>query len=292
MSPEAQGTEAARPAYRCWLAGTLIFLALLVIVRFVLEVAGVAGTTTRFLSSSAGVLLAAIYLGVTAPLRRVMKFVQLILPAIVVAAWVVGWVILAMLVSAVFRLERSHFALKEDYGNWAHLGGHILGHLVELGVFAVLVLILMAIPFLLRRWPLTVGPAALLGALVIVRYWVEAMGLEPWRAAAWSSSVGVLIAGFYLGGIGPRLGLATAKQLLAPALALGWTWRLWVFIATVFSALVPFYKTHFFDPMQGRIAVRLAQSLGANVIEGFIAGLVVWGIAIWIARATRARAEV
>jgi hypothetical protein len=68
---------------------------------------------------------------------------------------------------------------------------------------------------------------------------------------------------------------------------LGWTWRLWVFIATVVSALVPFYKTHFFDPTQGRVPARLAQFLGGSVVEGFIAGLIVWGIAVWIARVTR-----
>lgn len=291
MSPADQGTEPGRPDYTGWLRGTLTFLAVLVVARFVLEVAGVPGAYTKFVSSMAGVFLAAIYLGAVAPLRGVKKFVQLVLPAVIVAAWTVGWVILATLISAVFRLTRSHFAGKEDYGNWGHLGRHILGHLVGLGVFAVVVLILMAIPFLLRHWPVTVGPAALLGALVIIRYWVEAMGLEPWRAAAWSSTVGVLLCGFYLGGVGPRLGLTAAKQLLVPGLVLGWTWRLWVFIATAFAALVPFYKTHFFDPSKGRVAIRLAQLLGGSVIEGFIAGLLVWGIAVWISRAARSAAE-
>jgi hypothetical protein len=291
MSQAAQRNKQARADYRCWLQGSLIVLAILVVVRLVLEIAGVPGGVTRFVSSTVAMLLAALYLGAVAPLRGVKKFVQLILPAVVVAAWTVGWIILATLVSGVFRLEHSHFAEREDYGNWGHLGRHIFGHVVEIGIFAVVILILMAVPFLLRRWPVTVGPAALLGALVIVRYWVEAMGLEPWRASAWSSTVGVLLCGFYLGGIGPRLGGATPKQLLAPALALGWTWRLWVFVATVFAALVPFYKTHFFDPSTGNVPIRLARFLGASVVEGFIAGLIVWGIAVWIARATRSVTE-
>jgi hypothetical protein len=290
MATPNQGNEQVRPDYGRWLRGTLIFLAVLVVARFVLEIAGVSPAITRFVSSSAGVFLAAIYLGAVAPLRRVTKFVQLILPAVAVSAWTVGWVILATLVSGVFRLERSHFAGTADYGNWGHLGHHVLEHVVEIGVVAIVALILMAIPFFLRHWPVTVGPGALLGALVVVRYWVEAMGLEPWRAAAWSSTVAVLLCGFYLGGICPYLGRCAPKHLLAPALVLGWMWRLWVFIATVVSALLPFYKTHFFDPTKGRVAVRLAQFLGGSVVEGFIAGLIVWGIAVWIARATRSAA--
>lgn len=291
MSPEIQAMENVRPGYRRWLRGTMIFLAILVVARFVLELAGVPPTGTRYLSSTAAVLLAAIYLGSVAPLRRVTKFVQLIVPAIVLSAWTVGWVILATIISAVLHLERSHFAEKEDYGNFAHLGRHLLGHIVELVFFAVLILVLMAIPFLLRRWPVAVGPVAVLGALVIMRYWVEAMGIEAWRAAAWSSTVGVILSAFYLGGVGPRLGVTEPKQLLAPALVIGWSWRLWVFIATVFAALAPYYKTHFFDPSQGNVAIRLIRFLGFSVVEGFVAGLIVWGIAVWIACATRPAAE-
>jgi hypothetical protein len=55
----------------------------------------------------------------------------------------------------------------------------------------------------------------------------------------------------------------------------------------VVSALVPFYKTHFFDPSMGNVPVRLAGALAGTVVEGFIAGLIVWGIAAWIACATR-----
>jgi len=272
----------------------MLFLALLVLARFVLEVIGTPAGVTRYLSSNAGLVLAAIYLAAIGPLKRgTLKFSQLILPALLLSVWTVGWVILATLVSGVFRLQRSHFAEREDYGNWGHLGSHILGHLVEIGVFFVIVLLLMAFVHLLWRWPVTVGPGVMLGALVIVRYWLEAAGV-PWsHTAAWSSTVGILIAGFYLGGVGPRLGLAGGRKLLVPALVLGWTWRVWVFIATLVSALLPFtqYKTHFFDRSLGNVPLRLLRALGGTVVEGFIAGLIVWGIAAWIACATREATE-
>ena len=282
-----EATTQGRPSYRSWLRGSLIFLALLTVARFVLEIAGASHEFTRYLSSSAGVLLVAVYLGAVAVQRGVTRFVQLILPALIVAAWSVGWVILATVISGALRLERSHFAEKEDYGNWAHLGQHIFAHVVEIGIVAVVVLVLMAVPYLLRRWPVTVGPAAVLGALTIIRYWADAMNVAPTTAAAWSSSVAVLLCGFYLGGIGPRLGLTSAGQLFLPALVIGWVWRFWVFLAGVLSAVAPFYRTHFFDPSTGRVAIRLAQFLAASVVEGLVAGLVVWGIAIWISRATR-----
>jgi hypothetical protein len=57
------------------------------------------------------------------------------------------------------------------------------------------------------------------------------------------------------------------------------------------SALLPFYKTHFFDPSLGDVPVRLLRSLAGTVVEGFIGGLVVWGIAAWIACATREARE-
>jgi hypothetical protein len=274
------------------LNGVLVFLAVLVVARFVLEVTGTPAAVTRYLSSTAGLVLAAIYLAAIAPVKRgMLKFSQLFLPALLLSAWTVGWVILFTLISGVFRLERSHFAGRADYANWGHLGHHILGHLVEIGVLFVVVLVLMALVHLLWRWPVTVGPGVMLGALVIMRYWLEAMGVSGTHAAAWSSTVGILIAAFYLGGVGPRLGLAGGRQLLVPALVLGWTWRLWVFIATLMSALVPFHKTHFFDPSQGHVPVRLLGTLGGTVVEGFIAGLIVWGIASWIACATREGTE-
>ena len=279
-------------AYKNLLNSVLIFLALLVVVRFVLEVTGTPATVTRYLSSTAGLMLAAIYLAAIAPLKKgMLKFSQLPLPALVLSAWTVGWVILFTLISGAFRLERSHFAGHADYGNWAHLGHHIFEHIMEIGVLFVVVLVLMALVHLLWRWPVTVGPGVILGALVIIRYWLEAMGLPASSTAAWSSTVGILIAGFYLGGVGPRLGLAGARQLLVPALVLGWTWRLWVFIATVASALLPFHKTHFFDPFVGNVPVRLSGLLAGTVVEGFIGGLIVWGIAAWIASATRQAAD-
>jgi hypothetical protein len=270
----------------------MLFLAVLVIARFVLEVAGTPTTVTRYLSSTAGLVLAAIYLAAIAPLKKGMrKFSQLPLPALLLSAWTVGWVILFTLISGAFRLERSHFAGPADYGNWGHLGHHIFEHVLEIGVLFVVVLVFMALVHLLWRWPVTVGPGAILGALVIIRYWLEAMAVPYSHTAAWSSTVGILIAGFYLGGVGPLLGLAGARQLLIPALVLGWTWRLWVFIATVVSALLPFYKTHFFDPSRGNVPGRLLGALGGTVVEGLIAGLIVWGIATWIACATREATE-
>ncbi|PYU94663.1 MAG: hypothetical protein DMG25_06120, partial [Acidobacteria bacterium] len=53
------------------------------------------------------------------------------------------------------------------------------------------------------------------------------------------------------------------------------------------SVVAPFYKTHFFDPSGGRVAVRLAESLGVGVLEGFVYGVVVWGIAVWISHTAR-----
>jgi hypothetical protein len=293
MGSRPETVPPVHPDYHGWLRGSLVFLGLLVVGRFVLEIAGVSPSATRYLSSSALIYLVAIYLGAVAPLHNVRKLVQLIIPSLAVATWTVGWVILFTLISGIFQLQRSHFAEKNDYGNWANLGTHVLEHAVEVPVVALLVLIVAAVPFLLWRWPVTVGPAAIIGALTIIRYWVEAMGQEPARGAAWSSTVAVLISGFYLGGVGPRLGPATgspprAKNLFVPALVIAWTWRFWIFLAILLSALVPFYKTHFFDPSGGNVPVRLAQSLAGGAVEGFVYGLLIWGIAVWMASATRA----
>ena len=77
-------------------------------------------------------------------------------------------------------------------------------------------------------------------------------------------------------------------RLLVHSLVIAYTWRVWVFLATLLSATLPFYKTHFFDPSQGRVALRLLQFLGGGVlIEGLIAGIMVWLVARWIARATQ-----
>jgi hypothetical protein len=267
----------------------MFFLAALVVVRFVLEITGTPEAVTRYVSSTAGVFLAAIYVAAVAPLRGGMqKFRQLFLPALLLSAWSVGWVIVATIVAAVFRMERSHFAVKEDYGNWAQLGRHLADHVIEIGVFFVLLLVIMAIVHALWRWPVTVGPGAIIGALVILRYWVEAMGAPAANAAAWSSTVAVMLSAIFLGVEGQRRGLTTSRQLLVPSFALAFAWRLWIFLATLLSALVPFYKTHFFDPSGGGVAARLARFVaGGVVVEGLIVGLVVWGIAVWFARATR-----
>lgn len=289
MSPETAATQSAGSAFKGLLRRVLAFLAVLVVARFALEVAGVPEAVARYVSSTAGVFFVAIYLAAMAPLRGGMrKFRQLLLPSLLISAWSAGWVILATIVAAVFRIERSHFAEKSDYGDWGHLGHHLLGHVMEIGVFFVIVLVIMTIVHVAWRWPVTVAPVAVLGGLVIMRYWVEAMGAPPTTAAAWSSTIGALLAGFYIGGMGPRQGFATAPQLLVPSFVVAFAWRAWIFLAVLLSALIPFYKTHFFDPTGGRVVARLARFLVGNVIvEGLVVSLIVWGIAVWIARATR-----
>jgi len=288
MSPETMA--ATRSPFRNLLYRVLAFLGVLVVGRFVLEVAGVPESVTRYFSSTVGVFLAAIYLAAVAPLRGgLQKVKQLPLPALLISAWTVGCIVVMTVISAVFRIERSHFAMKEDYGNWGQLGQHLLGHLVEIVVFFVLTFIIMAAIQVLWRWPVTVGPGAILGALVIMRYWLEAMGLDAVRTAPWSSTMGVILSAFFLGALAPRVGLTTARQLIAPSLAIAFVWRFWIFLATLLSALVPFYKTHFFDPSQGQVAGRLLRFfLGGVIVEGLVVALIVWGTAIWISRATRA----
>jgi hypothetical protein len=293
MSPETQAAQSAGTPFKGLLHRVLAFLAVLVVARFTLELAGVPESVTRYVSSAAGVFFAAIYLAAVAPLRGGMsKFRQLLLPSLLISAWTVGWVILATIIAAVFRLERSHFAEKSDYGDWGHLGHHLLDHVLEIGVFFVLVLIMMTIVHVAWRWPVTVAPVAILGGLVIMRYWVEAIGAPPTAATAWSSTIGVLLSAVYIGGFGPRQGFATAPRLLVPSLVVAFAWRAWIFLAVLLSALIPFYKTHFFDPTGGRVVARLARYLaGGVIVEGLIVSLIVWGIAVWIARATRPTAN-
>ncbi|MGD1155197.1 MAG: hypothetical protein ABSA41_05145 [Terriglobia bacterium] len=289
MSSEPEGSK--RTPFVRLLHRAMIFLAAVVIARLVLEVAGLSPDIARYISGTAGMLFVAIYVAAVAPLRGGMqKFPQLLLPALLLSAWTRAWIIVATVISAVFHLERSHYAAKEDYGNWVQLGRHLVGHVIALGVFFIVILFVMAVVHLLWRWPVTVAPGAMLGAFVLMRYWTETMGVEVWRAAAWSSTVLILLSAFYLGGMCARLGLTEVRKLLVPSLVLGWTWRLWVYLATLFAAFVPFHSTHFFDPSGGHVAGRLLRALGANVLEGFIAGLIVWGIAVWIARATQQQA--
>jgi len=285
MSSESH--ESTSAPFSQLMRGALITLAVLVVVRFVFEVAGMPHELARYVSSTAGVFLVAIYVAAVGPLRGGLRKVsQLLLPALILAAWTEGWIILATVVAAVLRLSRSHFAEKEDFGNWGHLGVHVLEHTVAIGVLFVAILLTMTIVHLLWRWPVIVAPGAMLGVFVVMRFWTEAMGLEPFRTAAWSSTVLVLLSAVYLGGMGPRLGLTGARQLLVPSLVLGWVWRAWVYLATLFAAVAPFLRTHFFDPSRGDVPLRLLRALAGAAVEGFIAGLLVWGIAVGIARAT------
>jgi hypothetical protein len=268
--------------------GAMAAIATLIVARFVVELAGVPRDIARYISATTGLPLIAIYVAAVGPLRGgLQKFSQLLFPALILSAWTEIWIIAATIVAVVLRLERSHFAGKEDFGNWRHLVGHLVGHTIEAGVFFVVILLLMTVIHVLWRWPVVVAPGAMLGVVVIMRFWTEAMGLPDLRTAAWSSTLLVFLSAFYLGGIGPRVGLTRARQLLVPSLVLGWTWRLWVYLATVFAALVPFFKTHFFDPSRGNVPLRLLGALGGSVVEGLIMGLIVWGIAVWIACATQ-----
>lgn len=280
-----------RPQYGRWLTGPFTFIALLIVARFLLEFFRMPHSLTRYLSSSGAIFLVALYLGAVAPLRGVIKSWNLVLPGILLAAWTQGWVILFTLISGAFKIQQSHFAEPQDWGNWGHLGRHILEHLVEIAPTSVIVLVLMAATLVLWRWPITVGPGALLGALVVIRFWTEAMQLSPTAASAWSSSVGFLLCGFYVGGVGPRLGISSARQLLAPALVLGWAWRFWVFVAVLMNAAQPYYRTHFFNPANGHVVAHLARFfLGEVLVMGLIAGLVLWGISMWTLHALRSAA--
>jgi len=290
MSPIHE-TERARPQYRRLLRGSLILLALVIIARFVLEAAGVPLDTTRFLSASVVSALAIIYLGAVAPLRGVTRLRQLAFPAFVLSAWLGGWTALALIISGVFQLPGSHFAHPPPMPLYPRFWFHVFEHLAVIPIASLATMGVMAIPYFLHRWPVTVAPATVLGGLVTLRFAAEAMSLAPTTASALSSSVGVLLSGLYLGGIGPRMGLRSPRQLLAPALVLGWAWRFWNFLAALVSAVLG-YETHFFDPSQGRVAFRLLELFaGGVIVVGFVAGLMVWGLALWASRATRPLAE-
>lgn len=288
MSQES--AEPVHPDYRRLLRGPLVLIAALIVARFVLEAEGIPKDITRFVSASVGGALILIYVGAVAPLRGITRFRQLAIPAFVLTAWTGVLDALALAISGILRLPGSHFADAPGIlHNWQHLAFHVLvGHLgLSLLVGFPFDFGLLSLLFLLRRWPVIVAPSAVLGGLVTLRFAAEAMNLAPTTAAAWSSSVGVLLAAFYLGGIGPRMGLVSARQLLAPSLALGWVWRFWLFLAALLSA-TSLYKTHFFDPSQGRVAVRLLQLFGGGfIVAGAVAGLLVWGIAVWTSRVIR-----
>lgn len=289
MSAESASNETPNAAFKSLLWRVLTFMAVLIVGRFVLEVAGVPANITQRFSSTAGIFLAAIYLAAVGPLRGGMrKFKDLLLPAFLLSAWTVGCVVVLTVIAALLRIERSHFANPEDFGNWGELGKHLAGHLIELAIFFVLTLIIMAAMQTLWRWPVTVGPAAIIGVLVIMRFTLEAMGVDDVRTAPWSSTLGVFVSAIFLGAMAPRLGMTSSRSLLPPALAIAFAWRFWILLVTLLSALVPFFKTHFFDPTGGHVAWRLLRFFaGGVVMEGLIVGLLVWGIAVWISRATR-----
>ena len=260
----------------------MVLIAVLIVARFVLEVAQVPKDITRFISASVASGLILIYLGAVAPLRGITKVKQMALPALVWSAWVTAWETLALIVAATFHLPGSHFADAPGmFQNWGHVGMHILSHLVLILPSTIIVLGLMPLLFFLRRWPVIVAPSAVLGGLVILRFAAEAMGLAPTTASAWSSTVGVLLCALYVGGIGRQMGLVSARQFLVPSLVLGWMWRFWIFLAAL-ASVPPLYKTHFFDPSQGHVAVRLLENFGTEVlVVGTVAGILIWGIAVW-----------
>ena len=280
----------SRLLYRPWLAGPFLFIALLIVVRFFLEILGISTQLTQFLSSTGAVYLVAIYLGAVAPLRGIRRSWQIVLPGVLLAAWTQGWVILFTLISGGLRLERSHFAEPEDWGNRGHLMHHVLEHIVEIAPVAIVVLVLMAATLALWRWPITVGPGSVLGALVVIRFWSEAMGMAPVVSSAWSSTVAFLLCGLFLGGVGSMRGLSSPRKLLVPALVLGWAWRFWIFVAVLMASSFPHMKTHFYSSANGHPLVYLVRFLSVEVIlVGLVAGLVEWGIASWTAGALRLR---
>ena len=272
------------------LRGPLILLGLVIVLRFILEAAGVPLEITRFLSAMVVYALVEIYVGAVAPLHGVTRLKQLALPALVLSAWLGGWTALSLAISGLLQLQGSHFAhaAGELYPNF---GFHVFEHLVVILVAPLVTLGVMAVPYSLHRWPVIVAPGTVLGGLVVIRFAAEAMDLAPTTASAWSSTVGLLLGALYLGGIGPRMGVRTPRQLLVPALVLGWVWRFWVFLAAFVSATLG-YKTHFFARSEGSGALRWLQSLGVEVVvAGLAAGLLVWGLAVWTSRATRPPAE-
>ncbi len=289
MSPIHEA-EPARPRYRRLLRGPTILLAVVILGRFVLEAAGVPLDATRFLSASVVGALAIIYVGAVAPVCGVTRFRQLAFPAFILSAVLGGGTALTLLISGLLRLPGSHFA-HASAPLYPRFWFHVFEHVAVIPFASLTTLGAMAIPYLLHRWPVTVAPATVLGSLIILRSAAEAMDLSPTTASALSSSVGLVLSSLYLGGIGPRMGVTSPRQLLAPALALGLVWRLWIFLAALVSVVLR-YRTHFFDPSEGRVVFRLLEFLAGEVIVvGLAAGLLVWGIASWLSRATRPLGE-
>jgi hypothetical protein len=90
MSPESEGSK--RAPYLRLLHRAMIFLAAVVIARFVLEIAGLSPDVARYISGTMGMLFVAIYVAAVAPLRGGMQeFRQLLLPALLLSAWTRAW---------------------------------------------------------------------------------------------------------------------------------------------------------------------------------------------------------
>ena len=142
----------------------------MIIVRFVLEAAGVSLDTTRFLSASVVSALAIIYVGAVAPLRGVTRFRQLALPALVLSAWLGGWTALALIISGVFQLPGSHFAHAPPEPLYPSFWFHVFEHVAVIPFASLATLGVMAIPYFLHRWPVTVAPASVLGGLVTLAF--------------------------------------------------------------------------------------------------------------------------
>lgn len=280
--------EGAKSVYRSWLQGPMVLIAIVIVVRFVLECVQVPKDITRFVSGSVVSAFVLIYLGAVAPLRGITRYKQLLLAGLVLSVWAGLWDTLALVIAFAFHLPGSHFADAPGiFQNWGHVGLHTLSHVVLILPATLIDFGILSLMFFLWRWPVVVPPSAVIGCLVILRFAAEAFNMAPTTASAWSSSVGVLLGALYIGGVGPRAGLVTPRQLLAPSLVLAWVWRFWILVAVLISAL-PLYKTHFFDPTQGQVAMRLLQFLlGGVLVEGAIAGFLVWGIAVWTSCVTR-----
>jgi hypothetical protein len=271
----------------------MFLLALVIVLRFVLEAAGVSLDATRFLSANVVYALLEIYVGAVAPLCGITSVRQLAFPALVLSAWLCGWSVLSLVASGVLQLGGSHFAHAGAPGGplYPELGFHVFEHAALILIAPLATLGIMAVPYSLHRWPVVVAPGTVLGGLVVIRFAAEAMNLSATTSSAWSSTVGFLLGGLYLGGIGRRMGLRSTRELLVPALVLGWVWRFWVFLAALASATLG-WKSHFFDRSQGRVAFRLLAFFGWEVIVvGFAAGLLALGLAVCAARATRPFAE-
>ena len=287
---DATGQSQSKLRFRPWLAGPFAFIAVLIIARFVLEICGVSHQLTRYLSGSAAVFLAAIYMGAVAPLRGVRRSWQIVLPGILLAAWMQCWVILFTVISGGLQLEQSHFANPQDWGNWGHLTRHAFAQLAEIVPVALVVLVLMAAMLVLWHWPVTVAPGAVLGALVVIRFWCEALKLAPVVSSAVSSSLAFVLCGLFLGGVGSVIGLSSPRRLFVPALVIAWTWRFWILVAVLYAAAFPQLRTHFYTRPQNHPLTHLLTFFGVEVIlVGFVAGLVEWGIACWMAGALRPR---